>query len=293
MAIEDFTTYTEVDASARLTVTASKATAANADRDIDVYLYDDKGVNNYNAININFEIRQETASLLFAFGGMGLTVSTVDSNSGWGTADIYVHMIEGASDAATVRLWRGNNVASDQFTAVTATVYYCTLLRTSGSDTVTLEIYSDSGRTTLLDTLSVAGFGTGTKYRYLYGFANNNDGTAVRDWDGFVQNMEDLSNKVAPSAAALTMVLPAPTVIVTTKPAALNATMVLSNPTSIHTTKPSALNLTMVLPAPIVAFLNVLKLIARFRDTRLQAVERDTTLTAGKRDTSFYTEKKT
>ncbi len=193
MALEDFTTYTEVDASARLTVTASKATGVNVDRDIDVYLHFDKGVDNYDVIDIDFEIQMESASIQGCQAGMGLTVSAISTINGFGTTDVSVALHK-PSGSPVLRLIRGNEVAIDFFTAAFGTRYFCSLLRTAGSDTITCEIYSDSDRTTLLDTLTLSGFGTGTKYRRLYGFVNRNDGTAGDDFDGFIENMEDLSN---------------------------------------------------------------------------------------------------
>ena len=43
MALEDFTTYTEVDTAGRLTVTSDTITIENLDRDEDSYIYADKG----------------------------------------------------------------------------------------------------------------------------------------------------------------------------------------------------------------------------------------------------------
>ena len=45
MAVEDFTTYTEVDPNSRITVSSTKVTWASVQRDEDAYVYKDKGVN--------------------------------------------------------------------------------------------------------------------------------------------------------------------------------------------------------------------------------------------------------
>lgn len=194
-ANEDFTTFTEVDGSGVLTVTPSKITGVNVDRDLDAYVSKDKGVDNYNKIDINFELFMDSASVdnTETNGAIALTVSAVGDITNFGTSDIVVISRE-FSGPNTIRLWRGNKVAEDTFTMSLDTIYYCTLLRTANSDTVTVEIYSDSDRTTLLDTLSLSGFGTGTKYRYLYGSVNYNTGHTGRDWDGYSQNMQDNSN---------------------------------------------------------------------------------------------------
>lgn len=194
MAIENFTTYTEDDSTGVLTVVAAKITGLNVDRDITAFVNDDKGVNNYDGIDIDFELFVDENNLNNSVGGMGLTVSANSHHNDWGTTDILVRSRRTSGPTHSIRLTRGVFAAFDAFTAVLNTLYFCTLVRAAGSDTVTLEIYSDSDRTTLLDTLSVSGFGTGTKYRFLYGFVNNNDGTSNRDWDGYIQNMEDFSS---------------------------------------------------------------------------------------------------
>ncbi|MCH7662563.1 MAG: hypothetical protein IH859_01670 [Chloroflexi bacterium] len=286
MAIEDFTTYTEVDTSSRLTVTASKITGVNVDRDITAYVYDDKGVDNFNGLNIEFEIQVESASQAASWGGCGLTVSVVDSNVNWLNTDVFVRLRETSGSVFTLSLLRGDFDAEDNFTAASGTTYYCILLRTAGSDTITLEIYSDSSRTTLLDTLSVSGYGTGTKYRYLYGFANHDNGTSARDWDGFVQNMEVFAAGfvVSPPALAIAAVLSTPTGIDTSKPPALAAPLSLPLAVSILTAKPAVLSAALAANIPIPVITYVTRLKARLRDIRLIAVKRDTGLNAGHRD---------
>ena len=183
----DFTTYTEVDANAKLTVTATKALAADADTDEDVYLYKDLTANALDGLDVDFEIFQNATSDNSVHCGMAIS-NTVGSVNDFAATDISVLAWEGAG-ALYLSLWRGNAVASDAKSGLSLdTIYYCSLKRTAGSDTVTCEIYSDSGRTTLVDTLSVAGFST-TKYRYVYGFINRNTATGGENFDGYVQNL--------------------------------------------------------------------------------------------------------
>lgn len=195
MSIEDFTTYTEVDPNTKLTVTSNKASGVNVDKDENVYLYYDKGVDIYNKIDIDFEAYIDSGSLGGAIAGMGMSVTAISTTQNFGNSDISVLQRETGAGAHRIALRRGNNIANDEFTTGAAdTLYYCTLLRTKDSNTVTLKIYSDSNRTSLLDTLSVSGFGTSTKYRYLYGFVNKNEPASGDDFDGYIQNMEDFSN---------------------------------------------------------------------------------------------------
>jgi hypothetical protein len=188
-ADEDFTTYTEVDPNGKLTVTSAAATGADVDWDEDVYLYKDFGADNFNGLRINFEIRIASTSLNIAIAGPGLTVNTVGDRTAFAATDIFVGAYRTGGGAYQILLVRGDAVANDAGSISADTTYYCTLLRAANADDVNLVIYSDSGRTTVVDTLTVSGYGTGSKYRYLYGIVNVNDGSTGRDWDGFVQNM--------------------------------------------------------------------------------------------------------
>jgi len=183
--MEDFSTYTEVDAGGKITVAENRLTAANLLRNENAYVYKDYGTDHFDALNTNFEFYCAAASVVAGITGMGFTVSAVGNSYAWGTSDVGVHSYA----ETTLRLVRGNYVAYDASVALTVdTLYYCTLSRTAGSDTITCKIY-DSARTSLVDTLSVAGYGTGTKYRYLYGIASHND-TQTERWDGYFQNLD-------------------------------------------------------------------------------------------------------
>ena len=182
--------FTEVDTNSKLTVTATKATGADVDADEDVYLYADKGAGYFNALDIDFELYLASTSDNGAFGGMAIT-NTVNDISGLATTDIVVFIAK-AGGTSTINLVRGANVATDAApdTIIFAdTVYYCTLTRVAGNDSCVVTIYSDAGRVTLLDTLTVAGYST-TKYRYVFGFINWNTATGGENFDGYVQNLE-------------------------------------------------------------------------------------------------------
>jgi len=182
----NFQTFAEVDANSKLTVTTNKATAVNADRDEDVYLYKDEGVDYFDALDIDFEIYLADASLNFARGGIAFSVTTVGTLNDFDTKDISVVMVE--DSPPRVELVRGDDTAVDTYNAATNTPYYCTLYRAAGSDSANCTIYSDTTRETALDSLIVAGFGT-TKWRYVYGFINDNQTVAGRDFDGYVKDL--------------------------------------------------------------------------------------------------------
>lgn len=189
--LQDFTSYTEVDASSHLTVTATKALGVNVGRDEDVYLYKDFGANFFNSTTATFELYVASTSVYSGaspLGGIALTVSAVDDISGHATTDINALIAKESSDYK-IFLERGPGTATDHYVCSADTIYYCLLERVTDSDTVTLKIYSDSTRTTLVDTLTVNGYGTSTKWRYVYGFVSWNFPVANAEFDGYVSNL--------------------------------------------------------------------------------------------------------
>ncbi len=192
MAVEILTSYTKVDDNSRLTVTTTKATGVDVGRDEDVYLYKDQGANRFNDLFISVKLLISATSVhtaSAAFGGMAIS-NTVGSVVDFVATDIYVAVdYEGAGNLFKVFLGLGAGVESDNYIGLANTPYYCLLERAENSDTATLKIYSEASRTTLLDTLTVTGVGTSTKWRYSYGFVNWNSGGADVMFDGYVQDL--------------------------------------------------------------------------------------------------------
>lgn len=185
---EDFTdNYTEVDPNGKLTVIAGKITAVNIDRDEDGYVYRDKGANHFDSLDVDFEVYVDSNSLADGLGGMALS-NLVGTINDFGATEVGIYTAEVGANAL-IALYRGKLTATDSFlTGSLDTPYYITVTRLAGGDTVTAAIYSDSSRVTLVDTLSVSGYGA-TKWRYVYGFINYNNGSAGQDWDGYFKDL--------------------------------------------------------------------------------------------------------
>lgn len=196
----DFTTFTEVDGNGKLTVTVPQALGTAVDRDEDVYLYKDKGVDFFDALDIGFELYINPASEAGSFGGMAIS-NTVGDFSGFAGTDITATAFHNAGNY-NIYLFRGVGVVEDIFVASANTSYYCVLAREAGNDTVTLKIYSGSP-TTLVDTLTVAGYGA-TKYRYVYAFVNYNAGGGNKDFYGYVRGMTGISGEGVPMEVSAT-----------------------------------------------------------------------------------------
>ncbi|MFA4818111.1 MAG: fibronectin type III domain-containing protein [Parcubacteria group bacterium] len=168
--------------------TASQVSGAGLLRNQTAYVYKDFTANFFDNLSIDFEMYTNTTSANSSQGELGLTVGTVGSTNSWATTDARVMATKNGSGAYVFTLARGAAPAASQsYTGAGNTLYYCTLGRTAGSDTINLYIYSNATRSALVSTLSVAGFGT-NKFRYFYPISSNNNATAAA-WTGYFQNI--------------------------------------------------------------------------------------------------------
>lgn len=194
MPYENLVNYTETDTAERIAVSGFIATVTDLDRDETATLRKDYGANYFNSLDIDFEINLAGSShgTLTAIGvGPALTVTATGAQNGFATTDVSVMVLVLAGPVYRIRLSRGADVAQDDYIgASTDTVYYCTMTRSAASDTITLAIYSDSARSVLVDTLSVSGYGTGTRYRYMFGVNSPNDAQSGRAIDYVVKNID-------------------------------------------------------------------------------------------------------
>lgn len=191
MALENLLNYTENDVAAnRVVLTDRKATVTDIDRDESVQVYRDFGAGYIDGLNFDFDFNftgtdhGTTPQCLLAT----ITGGTITGGSSLASTDISVHAFRTAGGVYELYLGRGDLVAFDAATSLSAdTVYYCTMSRAAGNDTVTLTLYSDAARTTTVDTLTVTGFST-TTWRYHYAICGYNDGGTARHLDFVAQN---------------------------------------------------------------------------------------------------------
>ena len=182
MVEEDLTTYTESDPSSNISIINEGSTIeiSTAGRNENYYVVKDFGRDYFNGLDIDFRLRHlSTSSAGSLLGALGLS-NTLNYQASWGeTTSIFICTVETTESTREMRLYRGYNSAMDSISISANTTYYCTLSRSTSSDTVTVSIYTDSDRTSLFGTLEVSGFGTGTKYRYFYAavsrYANNGE----------------------------------------------------------------------------------------------------------------------
>lgn len=214
MATEDLTTFTEVDPNARITVTAAKSAWVNLqDNDVS-YVYKDYTAGHFTG---SFRHNSEAQMTSSHDGNASVTV--------WGLADdigdfgalsagntknsfILVMVANGGNTAPFFQLLEqdvtagGYGAAGTYYTGIDVvfnTPYYLQMYRDLGVGTygtLYAYVYSDSGRTTLVDTLTVTLHTSVKNFRYLY--VTQTDTATSRYQTGFTQNF-DLSAS-APSS---------------------------------------------------------------------------------------------
>ena len=185
-AVEDFTTYTEVDSDAKVTVTSSRVTWASANsRNVAYSVYSDKGSGHFGDFThliTGFSSAMNNTGAQPLFGWELISNSTGDQRAvdlaGSGL-ELYLYT---TSYHIYIEDAGGTN---DFYDGAASTVYYCTFSR-SGT-TLQCLIYSDSGRTTLLDTLSTTC--TATTFQYVNVGASYDTNESANS-SGYIENLD-------------------------------------------------------------------------------------------------------
>lgn len=192
MVLQDFSTYTELDPNSRITITNSKVSRAGLSRGETAYVYKDFGVDYFNG---SFEQRFNIQ--LTSYNAGGLTVfwqMTSDVNNFKWLSDNTKSNLALYTFGNALRLYErdGANEYNDSYTITTGTNYYVSIVRdesTGTYGTLYAYIYSNSARTTLLDTLSLTLHSSKKDFRYLYACNTYNDAEAGDTTTGFTENL--------------------------------------------------------------------------------------------------------
>jgi len=218
MGLEDFTTYTEVDtANNRIVVTSATHVDHAAARNEDTYLYKDYGAAHFATFEHLVDAKSAFDGGSGGYGHVWMLANELDDEKGLLVASKtyigvnmnrdgvlnYICLIEGY---ATVRY-------SDLSSGYAANTPYYLKIEKSGT-ALTCKIYSDSARTTLLDTLSLV-LHANHSFRYVFACNTYNDGSAnlqnndidnlsLHEPQAFTQTVSDLLGLVdsVPTKAA-------------------------------------------------------------------------------------------
>ncbi|MCK5602346.1 hypothetical protein KAR91_10765 [Candidatus Pacearchaeota archaeon] len=200
MTIENFNTYTEVDPNNHINTTSSRATATNINGGEVAYLYKDKGVGAINGdFNHTFETLVSASSnnnnqpAFWALANLLNDQKSIQDASGDELAVNLVDVTGAATPTFYLREIDGGTLYQDFGTVDSLVLRYLTIIRdesVGANGTLYLYIYSDSLRTILLDTLSIALHTSKKDFRYLYGIQSRDLGSAIRITSGYIQNLD-------------------------------------------------------------------------------------------------------
>lgn len=196
MALEDYTGYTETDPNSRFSVATNTITVTGLSSNEDAYVYDDKGVDHFEeTYNHTFDAQVTSASTTATLVPWSLANIVDDAWGIQGNASEDGHEVFFINNSGTleIRLREidGASFYTDIFSGFSlSTRYYFTVERVSGGSfgIVNCYIYSDSARTTLVDTLSLT-LHADHKFRYVYAAQSFNI-PVVASLSGDVQNLD-------------------------------------------------------------------------------------------------------
>ena len=199
VAEQDFTNFTEVDPNTRIDVTASRVTFTNLTIDEDAYVYADKGAGYFNGDfthHLTVEITAMSAGSNADHVCVWALTNHLDDWQGLADANrsFLTVMLILSTTTPRIELTEFNAGSeagpADQYVAALNTKYYLTVSRdeaTGANGTLTLKIYSDAGRTNLLDTQTQTLSQSKTDYRYLFAALSRNF-TAGFTVSGYTEN---------------------------------------------------------------------------------------------------------
>lgn len=176
MAYYDFSTFTEVDSSSKLTVNTNDLTATDLTYNTTAYLYTDLGAGN---IGTSFEYRFKTNCTDHTItSGPAAYCFGIDNSVGYGHKSIGVEwdITNFGGGRAQIYLRAGGTVTYCTYLTKN-TDYYMKVVR-SGA-TVTLTVYSDSNYSNALASCSTSNHSATDTYQYLYAVSAINIGSGT------------------------------------------------------------------------------------------------------------------
>ena len=195
--VEDLSKYIEDDSGNFLSKSSSRVTAASLDGTV-ALLYQDYNKDCFNGFEIWFDVRLNSASSYSERDDWGdfCTFSLGNRHSiysGFSDYDDPVVLFDVNWDEDGVPcgqyIWFKSMGSQGQYYPINFnTIYYCKLTRSAGSSTITLRVYSNAARTTLLATLTDSTFPTSKKYRYIYAMRGADPGESVATF--YLENLE-------------------------------------------------------------------------------------------------------
>lgn len=186
----DFTKFTEYDPDNKISVSPTVIAFSNIDTSHIAYVYKDYLITLFDNYDIEIEFRIESFSNnshgVYVFG-LANGVNALFNVAGIKLVAL-VYRISSSDHELFFGIMDGTNwVVYQQHAISLSTYYYARIQHVSGSNTITCKVYSDSGYSNLLFTLTVTDNSAKTAFRYLYAFCTDAYGYSVTV-SGYVDN---------------------------------------------------------------------------------------------------------
>ena len=203
---EDFSSgYTETDPNSDITISTTNLTIDSMIMDVDAYVYKDFTAGHFgDTVDHDFECKVTGRTVAsYSVGTVWALTNVVNDGYYWYANNSQaVHCWFYWTTTPVYRLYLRDceNGGTDQdfYTCLVNTWYYCTASRNATS--MSILIYSDSGRTSLLDTITVT-LAAGRTYRYFMACNSYDIGTtATMSWVSDYYDLHEASSSSSMSS---------------------------------------------------------------------------------------------
>jgi len=183
----DLTLGTKVDYDGYFTVTETSVVASALPRNVTAYLVSDNGRNFYDVDSKDYEFKFDlnvASADVLAWGGCFLLSNVVDDvkaiiDASGDFIDCHVYRTAGGTVRIIVdEVISGSTTATDSLDISASTDYYATATIDASAETFTVELFSDSARSTSVGSASITLTVTTKAYRYFMPIVSYNDSTA-------------------------------------------------------------------------------------------------------------------
>lgn len=189
IVLEDFTTYTEVDPTNKVSVTSNKITVTNLETTSSTYVYKDKGVGYFSDFTVEAKMALGSTttlhgSVLVSFWNKIGTISSLISAGETGLRFILYKSTSTSPQVAMTEYYLGTEYEVRTSITMSYDVPYQFVLSKTGA-TASLTISDSSG---VIGTLSLQ-LHSASAYQYIYAHQTIG-GTTSRTVSGFVENIK-------------------------------------------------------------------------------------------------------
>ena len=190
--LEDYTTYTEVDAGTDITVAANTLTVSSMARNVDSWVVDDKTAGHFSGDFTHLlRTQSQTGSTATGRAGVWAIANAVNEIVTLLAGDAQVVRFQSATTLRVIEANGGSTTADTSIALSLDTNYYLTVDRDESVGSfgeLTCEIDDSADRASPVDTITV-NLTEKQDFQYVYGLASVNTGGA-QVWTGIVADLD-------------------------------------------------------------------------------------------------------